>query len=79
MALVSTVTKNPIGRGISRHIDHIKRGGVMDVLATTDFPDIRLNAAIHSANEGNMPWSFSRRRLHGAFVLENWNKLNNTV
>ncbi len=28
--------------------------GVMDVLAVTDFPDIRLKSAIHSANEGNM-------------------------
>ena len=28
--------------------------GVMDVLAITDFPDIRLKAAIQSANEGNI-------------------------
>jgi phenol 2-monooxygenase len=28
--------------------------GVMDVLAVTDFPDIRIKAAIHSANEGNL-------------------------
>jgi phenol 2-monooxygenase len=28
--------------------------GVMDVLAVTDFPDIRLKSAIHSANDGNM-------------------------
>ncbi|MCR4524173.1 FAD-binding monooxygenase [Bosea sp. 47.2.35] len=28
--------------------------GVMDVLAVTDFPDIRLKAAIHSAEEGSM-------------------------
>jgi phenol 2-monooxygenase len=28
--------------------------GVMDVLAVTDFPDIRLKSAIHSANAGNM-------------------------
>ncbi|WP_319774896.1 FAD-binding monooxygenase [Breoghania sp.] len=28
--------------------------GVMDVLAVTDFPDIRLKAAIHSADEGNV-------------------------
>ncbi len=27
--------------------------GVMDVLAVTDFPDVRLKAVIHSANEGN--------------------------
>lgn len=28
--------------------------GVMDVLAVTDFPDIRLKSAIHSAKEGNI-------------------------
>ncbi|PZQ46026.1 MAG: 3-hydroxybenzoate 4-monooxygenase [Rhodovulum sulfidophilum] len=28
--------------------------GVMDVLAYTDFPDIRLKCAIHSANDGNI-------------------------
>ena len=28
--------------------------GVMDVLAVTDFPDVRLKAAIQSANEGNV-------------------------
>ncbi|PTW63025.1 phenol 2-monooxygenase [Breoghania corrubedonensis] len=28
--------------------------GVMDVLALTDFPDIRLKSAIHSASEGNI-------------------------
>jgi len=28
--------------------------GVMDVLAVTDFPDVRLKAIIHSANEGNL-------------------------
>ncbi len=28
--------------------------GVMDVLDVTDFPDIRLKSAIHSANEGNV-------------------------
>jgi phenol 2-monooxygenase len=28
--------------------------GVMDVLAVTDFPDIRFKTAIHSANEGNL-------------------------
>ena len=28
--------------------------GVMDVLAVTDFPDIRMKAAIHSAEEGSM-------------------------
>jgi phenol 2-monooxygenase len=28
--------------------------GVMDVFAVTDFPDIRLKSAIHSANQGNL-------------------------
>lgn len=28
--------------------------GVMDVLAVTDFPDVRLKAAIHSASDGSM-------------------------
>jgi phenol 2-monooxygenase len=28
--------------------------GVMDVLAVTDFPDIRLKSAIHSSNQGNI-------------------------
>jgi phenol 2-monooxygenase len=28
--------------------------GVMDVLAVTDFPDIRLKSAIHSASEGSV-------------------------
>ena len=28
--------------------------GVMDVLAVTDFPDIRLKSAIQSASEGNV-------------------------
>jgi phenol 2-monooxygenase (NADPH) len=28
--------------------------GVMDVLAITDFPDIRVKCAIHSANQGNL-------------------------
>jgi len=28
--------------------------GVMDVLAVTDFPDIRMKATIHSGNEGNI-------------------------
>jgi phenol 2-monooxygenase len=31
-----------------------QRWGVMDVLAFTDFPDIRLKCAIHSANQGNL-------------------------
>lgn len=41
--------------GLSLHGDSANQAwGVMDVLAVTDFPDIRLKAAIHSANEGNI-------------------------
>ncbi|RBP83525.1 3-hydroxybenzoate 4-monooxygenase [Marinomonas rhizomae] len=48
----STVRKS-IGRELVG--DSINQGwGVMDVLAITDFPDIRLKSAIHSNNEGNM-------------------------
>ncbi|MGO3740266.1 MAG: FAD-binding monooxygenase [Marinomonas foliarum] len=48
----STVRKS-IGRELIG--DSINQGwGVMDVLAVTDFPDIRLKSAIHSSNEGNM-------------------------
>ena len=37
--------------------------GVMDVLAVTDFPDIRLKCAIQSADEGNILHHPARRRL----------------
>lgn len=41
--------------GRSLHGDSANQAwGVMDVLAVTDFPDIRMKAAIHSANEGNI-------------------------
>ena len=41
--------------GRELHGDSANRAwGVMDVLATTDFPDIRLKSAIHSAREGNL-------------------------
>lgn len=41
--------------GRSLHGDSANQAwGVMDVLAVTDFPDIRMKAAIHSANEGNV-------------------------
>ena len=41
--------------GRSLHGDSANRAwGVMDVLAVTDFPDIRLKSAIHSATEGNL-------------------------
>jgi phenol 2-monooxygenase (NADPH) len=41
--------------GYRLHGDSANRAwGVMDVLAVTNFPDIRLKSAIHSANEGNL-------------------------
>lgn len=41
--------------GRSLHGDSANQAwGVMDVLAVTDFPDIRLKAAIHSADEGSL-------------------------
>jgi 2-polyprenyl-6-methoxyphenol hydroxylase-like FAD-dependent oxidoreductase len=41
--------------GRTLHGDSANRAwGVMDVLTVTDFPDIRLKSAIHSANEGNL-------------------------
>lgn len=48
----STVRKC-LGRAL--HGDSANQAwGVMDVLAVTDFPDVRLKAVIHSANEGNV-------------------------
>jgi phenol 2-monooxygenase (NADPH) len=41
--------------GLVAHGDSANQAwGVMDVLAVTDFPDIRLKAAIHSASEGSL-------------------------
>jgi phenol 2-monooxygenase len=41
--------------GLALHGDSANQAwGVMDVLAVTDFPDIRLKAAIHSGREGGM-------------------------
>ena len=41
--------------GLDLHGDSANQAwGVMDVLAVTDFPDIRFKTVIHSANEGNM-------------------------
>lgn len=41
--------------GLTLHGDSANQAwGVMDVLATTDFPDIRLKSAIHSAEEGSV-------------------------
>ena len=42
--------------------------GVMDVLAVTDFPDIRLKTAIHSADEGSLADHPARGRIHGALL-----------
>jgi phenol 2-monooxygenase (NADPH) len=48
----STVRKC-LGRAL--HGDSANQAwGVMDVLAVTDFPDIRLKAVIHSASQGNL-------------------------
>jgi phenol 2-monooxygenase len=48
----STVRKS---LGLTMRGDRANQGwGVMDVLAVTDFPDIRFKAVIHSANEGNL-------------------------
>ncbi len=45
----------PQSLGRALHGDSANQAwGVMDVLAVTDFPDIRLKAAIQSANEGNI-------------------------
>ncbi|MEP4547521.1 MAG: FAD-binding monooxygenase [Saccharospirillum sp.] len=48
-----SAVRKSIGREL--HGDSANQAwGVMDVLAVTDFPDIRLKAAIHSAAEGNV-------------------------
>ena len=45
--------RTAIGRGLVG--DPMNQSwGVMDVLAVTDFPDIRLKSVIHSANQGNL-------------------------
>ncbi len=48
-----SVTRSAIGRELAGDAMN-QSWGVMDVLAVTDFPDIRLKCAIHSANQGNM-------------------------
>jgi phenol 2-monooxygenase len=41
--------------GLALHGDSANQAwGVMDILAVTDFPDIRLKAAIHSASDGSV-------------------------
>jgi len=46
-------TRTAIGRELTGDATN-QSWGVMDVLAVTDFPDIRVKCAIHSANQGNM-------------------------
>lgn len=47
-----SAVRRSLGRAL--HGDSANQGwGVMDVLAVTDFPDIRLKSVIHSANEGS--------------------------
>ena len=45
--------RQSIGRNLVGDVAN-QAWGVMDVLAVTDFPDIRLKSVIHSANEGNV-------------------------
>ncbi len=48
-----SVVRTSIGRELAG--DPMNQSwGVMDVLAVTDFPDIRLKSVIHSANQGNL-------------------------
>ncbi len=49
--------RSTVRREIGRSLDGAAANqawGVMDVLCTTDFPDIRLKATVHSAREGNL-------------------------
>jgi phenol 2-monooxygenase (NADPH) len=46
-------TRTSIGRELAGDAMN-QSWGVMDALAVTDFPDIRVKCAIHSANQGNM-------------------------
>ncbi len=48
-----SVVRQAIGRTLEGDSAN-QAWGVMDVLAVTDFPDIRLKAVVHSANEGNI-------------------------
>ena len=48
-----SIVRHCLGRAL--HGDSANQAwGVMDVLAITDFPDIRIKSAIHSANEGSV-------------------------
>src|SRR4029077_333626 len=46
-----SAVRKALGRTLHGDSAH-QAWGVMDVLAVTDFPDIRLKSTIHSANEG---------------------------
>ena len=49
--------RSQVRRSMGRHLvgDAANRAwGVMDVLAVTDFPDIRFKAVVHSGNQGNL-------------------------
>jgi phenol 2-monooxygenase (NADPH) len=48
-----SVTRSAIGRDLVGDPMNVS-WGVMDALAVTDFPDIRLKCAIHSASQGNI-------------------------
>ncbi len=48
-----SVVRSAIGRALSGDSAN-QAWGVMDVLAVTTFPDIRLKSVVHSANEGNL-------------------------
>ena len=48
-----SVVRKSIGRELSGESAN-QAWGVMDILAVTDFPDIRFKAAVQSADEGNM-------------------------
>jgi phenol 2-monooxygenase len=48
-----SAVRQSIGRALSGDSAN-QAWGVMDVLAVTDFPDIRFKTAIYSANEGNL-------------------------
>jgi phenol 2-monooxygenase (NADPH) len=48
-----SATRRAIGRELAGDVTD-ELWGVMDVLAVTDFPDIRMKCAIHSAHHGNI-------------------------
>ena len=59
-----SAVRKSLGRAL--HGDSANQAwGVMDVLAVTDFPDIRIKAVIQSANEGSIADHPARRRLSG--------------